>query len=139
VTAAQRGRLPLVEARRRRLGADARDRNAPDRALPRLGPAVRAREPVPASRRAPLLRMSRRLRSRRSEGWSRSGERERRALPWHRWEFDIASGRSLVDERLRVRRYAVRVEEEEVVVTLDQPGRDAPSVTGCSRTSRRRS
>jgi nitrite reductase/ring-hydroxylating ferredoxin subunit len=59
--------------------------------------------------------------------------------PWHKWEFDIASGRSLVDERLRVRRYAVRVEEEEVVVTLDQPERDAPSVTGCSRTSRRRS
>jgi nitrite reductase/ring-hydroxylating ferredoxin subunit len=59
--------------------------------------------------------------------------------PWHKWEFDIPSGRSLVDERLRVRRYAVRVEEEVVVVTLDQPERDAPSVTGCSRTSPRRS
>ena len=46
--------------------------------------------------------------------------------PWHKWEFDIASGRSLVDERLRVRRYAVRVEEEQVVVTLDRPERDAP-------------
>jgi nitrite reductase/ring-hydroxylating ferredoxin subunit len=39
--------------------------------------------------------------------------------PWHKWEFDIATGRSLVDERLRVRRYAVRVEGDEVVVTLD--------------------
>jgi nitrite reductase/ring-hydroxylating ferredoxin subunit len=46
--------------------------------------------------------------------------------PWHKWEFDIASGRSLVDERLRVRRYAVRVEEEQVVVTLDHPERDGP-------------
>ena len=49
--------------------------------------------------------------------------------PWHKWEFDIASGRSLVDDRLRVRRYAVRVEEEQVVVTLDQPERDAPPAT----------
>ena len=49
--------------------------------------------------------------------------------PWHKWEFDIATGRSLVDERLRVRRYAVRVEEEQVVVTLDRPERDAPLAT----------
>jgi hypothetical protein len=44
--------------------------------------------------------------------------------PWHKWEFDIASGRCLVDERLRVRRYAVRVEDDEIVVTL-QPARAA--------------
>ena len=49
--------------------------------------------------------------------------------PWHKWEFDIATGRSLVDERLRVRRYAVRVEEEQVVVTLDRPERDARPAT----------
>ena len=36
--------------------------------------------------------------------------------PWHKWEFEIATGRSLVDDRLRVRRYAVRVEADEVVV-----------------------
>ena len=41
--------------------------------------------------------------------------------PWHKWEFDIASGRSLVDEKLRVRRYAVRIDGDEVVVSLDQP------------------
>ena len=41
--------------------------------------------------------------------------------PWHKWEFDIASGRALVDERLRVRRYAVRVHGAEVVVSLDAP------------------
>ena len=49
--------------------------------------------------------------------------------PWHKWEFDIASGRSLVDDRLRVRRYAVRLEDGHVVVTLDQPERDAPCAT----------
>jgi 3-phenylpropionate/trans-cinnamate dioxygenase ferredoxin subunit len=38
--------------------------------------------------------------------------------PWHKWDFDIASGRCEVDARLRVRRYAVRVEGEELVVSL---------------------
>ena len=41
--------------------------------------------------------------------------------PWHKWEFDIATGRSLVDDRLRVRRYSVRLEGEHVVVSLEQP------------------
>ena len=39
--------------------------------------------------------------------------------PWHKWDFDIATGRCEVDARLRVRRYAVRVEGEELVVSLD--------------------
>jgi nitrite reductase (NADH) small subunit len=41
--------------------------------------------------------------------------------PWHKWEFDIATGRCLVDTRLRVRRYAVHLDGEDVVVTLGQP------------------
>jgi nitrite reductase (NADH) small subunit len=41
--------------------------------------------------------------------------------PWHKWEFEIATGRSLVDDKLRVRRYAVRVDGDELVVTLDSP------------------
>ena len=41
--------------------------------------------------------------------------------PWHKWEFEIASGRCLVDSTLRVRRYAVHVDDEHVVVTLDHP------------------
>ncbi len=41
--------------------------------------------------------------------------------PWHKWEFEIATGRCLVDERLRVRRYSVEVEGQEIVVTLDRP------------------
>ena len=39
--------------------------------------------------------------------------------PWHKWEFEIATGRSLVDDRLRVRTYAVRLEGDDVVVSLD--------------------
>jgi nitrite reductase/ring-hydroxylating ferredoxin subunit len=41
--------------------------------------------------------------------------------PWHKWEFEIATGRCLVDERLRVRRYAVRREGDEIVISLDRP------------------
>jgi 3-phenylpropionate/trans-cinnamate dioxygenase ferredoxin subunit len=39
--------------------------------------------------------------------------------PWHKWDFDIASGQCTVDARLRVRRYPVRVDGEELVVSLD--------------------
>jgi nitrite reductase/ring-hydroxylating ferredoxin subunit len=41
--------------------------------------------------------------------------------PWHKWEFEIASGRCLVDEKLRARRYAVRRDGDELVVSLDAP------------------
>jgi 3-phenylpropionate/trans-cinnamate dioxygenase ferredoxin subunit len=43
--------------------------------------------------------------------------------PWHKWDFDIASGACVVDARLRLRRYAAWVEGEELVVSLDaSPG-----------------
>jgi len=41
--------------------------------------------------------------------------------PWHKWEFDIATGRCLVDDKLRVKRYDVRIEGNEIVVALDRP------------------
>jgi nitrite reductase/ring-hydroxylating ferredoxin subunit len=41
--------------------------------------------------------------------------------PWHKWEFEIATGRCTVDERLRVRRYAVREDGDAVVVSLAGP------------------
>jgi nitrite reductase (NADH) small subunit len=34
--------------------------------------------------------------------------------PWHLWEFEIASGRCLVDSRARVKTYPVRVEADRV-------------------------
>lgn len=40
--------------------------------------------------------------------------------PWHKWEFEIATGRCLVDDKLRVRTYGVRVEAGEIVVSLDR-------------------
>ena len=43
--------------------------------------------------------------------------------PWHKWDFDIATGRCAVDAKLRVRRYAVHVDGDEVVVTLRHPPR----------------
>jgi 3-phenylpropionate/trans-cinnamate dioxygenase ferredoxin subunit len=43
--------------------------------------------------------------------------------PWHKWDFDIATGQCAVDARLRVRRYAVRVDGEEVVISLRHPPR----------------
>jgi nitrite reductase (NADH) small subunit len=41
--------------------------------------------------------------------------------PWHKWEFEIATGRCTVDDRLRVRRYAVSVDRDGIVVSLDGP------------------
>ncbi|MCH2203684.1 MAG: nitrite reductase (NAD(P)H) small subunit, partial [Fuerstiella sp.] len=41
--------------------------------------------------------------------------------PWHGWQFDLSTGRSLVDpERTRVRSYPVRVEQDRVLVALRQ-------------------
>ena len=39
--------------------------------------------------------------------------------PWHKWDFEITTGRCAVDARLRVRRYPVRVEGDDLVVSLD--------------------
>jgi nitrite reductase/ring-hydroxylating ferredoxin subunit len=41
--------------------------------------------------------------------------------PWHKWEYEITTGRCLVDERLRVRTYAVKVDGDQIVVSLDRP------------------
>jgi nitrite reductase (NADH) small subunit len=40
--------------------------------------------------------------------------------PWHKWDFEIATGRCAVDPRLRVRRYAVEVDDDELVVSLSR-------------------
>jgi nitrite reductase/ring-hydroxylating ferredoxin subunit len=43
--------------------------------------------------------------------------------PWHRWDFDISTGTCPADPQMRVRTYPVRVEGQDVVVSLDQPER----------------
>lgn len=39
--------------------------------------------------------------------------------PWHLWEFDLLTGQCLVDPKMRVKTYPVRVEAGEVVVYAD--------------------
>ena len=39
--------------------------------------------------------------------------------PWHKWDFDIATGTCTVDARLRVRRYPAWIDGGELVVSLD--------------------
>jgi nitrite reductase (NADH) small subunit len=41
--------------------------------------------------------------------------------PWHKWDFEIATGRCAVQPRLRVRRYSVRIDGDELVLSLDPP------------------
>ena len=51
--------------------------------------------------------------------YERQGEILR--CPWHGWEFDVNTGRSLHDpDGARVRRYEVSVEGSDVVVHLDR-------------------
>jgi nitrite reductase/ring-hydroxylating ferredoxin subunit len=44
--------------------------------------------------------------------------------PWHKWDFDIVSGRCLVQPRLRARRYRGELEGAELVISLRHPPRD---------------
>lgn len=39
--------------------------------------------------------------------------------PWHLWEFEVATGRCLVDPTVRVKTYPVNVEDGQVVVYAD--------------------
>lgn len=48
--------------------------------------------------------------------WGRAGEIL--ACPWHGWEFDLLTGKALADERVRLRRYLVTVEDDTIYVTL---------------------
>ncbi len=49
--------------------------------------------------------------------WERDGEIIR--CPWHLWEFEIATGRCLVDRKVRVKSYPVVVEDGQIVVEYD--------------------
>jgi nitrite reductase (NADH) small subunit len=48
--------------------------------------------------------------------YGREGEILRCA--WHGWEFEIASGRSLVDPRMRAKTYPVEVDGDDVYVVI---------------------
>lgn len=49
-------------------------------------------------------------------GWEREGEVI--ACPWHRWEFEIRTGRTIFPSRRRARRYEVTVEPGSVEARL---------------------
>ena len=39
--------------------------------------------------------------------------------PWHQWAFDIASGRCLVNPRLRAKTYPVKIDGDDIVVEYE--------------------
>jgi len=46
--------------------------------------------------------------------WGKEGEILR--CPWHGWEFDVCTGVSLFDPKIRVKTYRVEVQEEQLVL-----------------------
>lgn len=52
--------------------------------------------------------------------WSRDGEFVR--CPWHGWEFEIVSGRSLTDPAVRTKAYPVVERDGELFVDLGRAG-----------------
>ena len=53
--------------------------------------------------------------------WVRQGEIV--SCPWHAWEFDIATGRTITEPTKAVRTYPVRVEDDQVILETDgHPG-----------------
>jgi nitrite reductase/ring-hydroxylating ferredoxin subunit len=50
--------------------------------------------------------------------YERDGEIIR--CPWHLWEFEIPTGRCLVDSRVRVKTYPVKVEGDLIVVEYEE-------------------
>jgi 3-phenylpropionate/trans-cinnamate dioxygenase ferredoxin subunit len=55
--------------------------------------------------------------------WGREGEVLK--CPWHAWEFDVRSGRSLFgDEKMRIASYELRIEDGDVIFA-GRRGREA--------------
>lgn len=48
--------------------------------------------------------------------WIRRGELLR--CPWHAWEFELSTGRSVSNPRIRAKTYPVRVEDGNVLVEI---------------------
>lgn len=51
--------------------------------------------------------------------WSR--EDEILACPWHQWEFDLLTGQTLINDKVRLRTFPVTVEDGEVYIQLRMP------------------
>ncbi|MCY3900789.1 MAG: Rieske (2Fe-2S) protein [Caldilineaceae bacterium] len=48
------------------------------------------------------------------------GDGEVLRCPWHQWPFEIATGRCLVDPKVRVKTYPVRVIGNDIIVDLGE-------------------
>ncbi|MCY4086294.1 MAG: Rieske (2Fe-2S) protein [Actinomycetia bacterium] len=46
--------------------------------------------------------------------------------PWHKWEFEAATGRGVWDPNYRVRTYPIKIEEGRVLLGMRVPRRDKP-------------
>jgi nitrite reductase/ring-hydroxylating ferredoxin subunit len=111
------GRIRVVEVGRHRVG------------LFRLGAEIHALADRCPHRGAPLCSAGEVVTAieRRPDGTLGVGEAGALVrCPWHKWDFEIATGRCPVDPQLRVRRYAVRRDGEDVVVSLDAPAAEPP-------------
>ena len=97
-------------------------------ALVRVGDEVHALADRCPHRGAPLCSGGRTVHGIRlgDDGPVRGDERALIRCPWHKWDFDIASGRCLVHPTLRVRRYRVTVKSDELIVHLEHPREPAP-------------
>ena len=107
------GRIRMVEVGGHRVG------------LIRVGDALHAVADRCPHRGAPLCSGGRTVHGIRvDDGVAvRGTERALLRCPWHKWDFDIASGRCVVHPTLRIRRYRVTVGEAEAVVELAHPER----------------
>jgi len=107
------GRIAMVEIGRHRIG------------VVQVGDEIHALADRCPHRGAPLCSAGQVVTGieRRADGTLELG-RERALIrcPWHKWDFDIASGTCPVDARMRVRTYSVRRDGDEVVVSLDRAG-----------------
>lgn len=54
--------------------------------------------------------------------WVRTGELLR--CPWHAWEFELATGRSVSNPRIRAKTYPVRVDGDDIVIEVASPSSD---------------
>jgi nitrite reductase (NADH) small subunit len=93
--------------------------------LYRVGDALHALADRCPHRGAPLCSSGRTVRGVYLNDGSptRGAERAHVRCPWHKWDFDIATGRCLVHADMRVRRYRVDIEDDDVVVRLEHPER----------------
>ena len=75
---------------------------------------------VPPSRRAAVHGGHARApgRERRPPASTRRASADRLRCPWHKWEFDVRTGVCEEAPRMRVRRYRVWLEDDEIVVSL---------------------